>query len=94
MQFYDTILFNFQGNKLKFNTADIVSVYFSEKEISVESAKAAIPADINPLQMGKISVVITCLTRFEFQPDAGTNVYFADSANLKDFNLMEVEIIR
>jgi len=32
--------------------------------------------------------------RFEFQPDAGTNVYFADSVNLKDFNFMEMEIIR
>ena len=87
----DTILFNFQGNKLKFNTADIESVYFNEKEISAEPAKAAIPADINPSQMGKITGVITYLTRFEFQPDAGTNVYFADSAIVKGFNLATLD---
>jgi len=41
--------------------------------------------------MGKISGVITCLTRFEFHPDAGTNIYFADSANIKDFNLATLD---
>jgi len=87
----DTILFNFQGNQLKFKTADIESVIFNQKEIVVEPTKATIPIDINPSQMGKISGVITCLTRFEFQPDAGTNVYFADSTNLKDFNLATLD---
>ena len=82
----DTILFNIRGNKLKFNTADIVSVYFDEKNASVEPVKTIIPDEINPSKMGKISGIVTYLTRFEFKPDVGSDVYFADSTNLKDFN--------
>ena len=82
----DTILFNFQGNKLKFNTADIISVFFIEKDASIEPVKAIIPVELNPSEMGKISGVVTYLTRFEFKPDVGSDVYFADSTNLKDFN--------
>lgn len=82
----DTILFNFQGNKLKFKTADIVSVFFNEKDASVEPAKAIIPDEINPAKMGKISGVVTYLVRFEFEPDVSSDIYFADSTNLNDFN--------
>jgi len=82
----DTILFNFQGNKLKFKTADIISVFFNEKDASIEPVKAMVPTEINPSKMGKISGVVTYLTRFEFKPDVGSEVYFADSTNLKDFN--------
>jgi len=82
----DTLLFNFQGNKLKFKTADIVSVFFNEKDASNEPVKAIIPTEINPAKMGEISGVVTFISRFEFKPDVGSVVYFADSANLKDFN--------
>ena len=43
----DTILFNFQGNKLKFKTADIISVFFNEKDASIEPVKAMITTEIN-----------------------------------------------
>lgn len=82
----DTILFNFQGNQLKFKTADIISVFFNEKNASSEPAKAIIPAEIDPSKMAKISGVVTYLTRFEFEPDISSDIYFADSTNLKDFN--------
>jgi len=82
----DTILFNFQGNQLKFKTADIISVFFNEKEVSTEPAKAVIPIEINPSKMGKVSGVVTYLARFEFEPDVDSEIYFADSTNLKDFN--------
>ncbi len=82
----DTILFNILGNKLKFKTADIISVFFNEKDASIEPVKAMISTEINPSKMGKISGVVTYLTRFEFKPDVVSDVYFADSTNLKDFN--------
>lgn len=87
----DTILFDFKGNKLKFNTSEIISVYFNGKDTPDDQVKETIPAEINPSQMAKISGVITYLTRFEFQPDAGTDVYFADSTKLKDFNFATLD---
>ena len=87
----DTILFNFHGNKLKFKTADIVSVYFDEKDASNDQGKSEIIPEINPSQTGKISGVVTYLTRSDFKPDAGADVYFADSTNLKDFNFATLD---
>ncbi len=87
----DTILFNFQGNKLKFKTADIVSVYFNDKDASNDQGKETIVTELNPSKMGEISGVITYLTRFEFKPDVSTDVYFADITNIKDFNLATLD---
>ena len=97
----DTILFNFQGNKLKFNTADVVSVYFDDKVASNnqikttgasnDQEKTTIVPEINPSKMGKISGVVNYLLRYEFKPDEGADVYFADSTNLKDFNFATID---
>jgi len=82
----DTILFNVRGNKLKFKTADLVSVYFNEKDASDEPEKGTIATEIDPLAMGQFSGTVNYLTHFEFKPDFGADVYFADSTNLRDFN--------
>jgi len=97
----DTILFNFQGNKLKFKTTDIISVYFDDKvgtntqnkttDASNDQNKTTITPEINPSQTGKISGVVNYLIRFDFKPDAGADVYFADSTNLKDFNFATLD---
>jgi hypothetical protein len=87
----DTILFNFNGNKLKFKTADIISVYFNDKDASTDQAREAAVTEIDPSKMGEISGVITYLNRFEFKPDVSTDVYFADIANIKDFNLATLD---
>src|SRR5674476_708608 len=53
---------------------------------SKEPVKAIIPTESDTAKMSKISGVVTFLSRFEFKSDVGSVVYFADSANLKDFN--------
>lgn len=87
----DTILFSFHGNKLKFKTADIVSVYFNDKDFSTDQAMETAVTEIDPSKMGEISGVITYLNRFEFKPDVSTDVYFADITNIKDFNLATLD---
>jgi hypothetical protein len=87
----DTLLFNFQGNILKFKPNDIVSIFFNGKDTSRDPGKAIITSETNLSTMVKISGLLTYLTKFEFEPDAGSDVYFADSTNLTDFNLATLD---
>jgi len=87
----DTLLFNFQGNILKFNPGNIISIYFDGKDTSRDPGKAIIVPETIPSKMVKISGLITYLTKFEFEPDAGSDVYFADSKSINDFNLATLD---
>ena len=44
----DTILFSFHGNKLKFKTTDIVSVYFNDKDASTVQVQETPATEIDP----------------------------------------------
>lgn len=82
----DTILFNYQGNQLNFKKSDLISVYFNREDVSNDTGNVTKPAGINPSNAVRISGVVTYLSRFEFQPDAGTDVYVVECSNMKDFN--------
>jgi len=87
----DSLLFSFHGNILKFKSDDVVSIFFNSKDSSRDPGKAINTKVTDPSKMVNISGLITYLTKFEFEPDAGSDVYFADSASLKDFNLATLD---
>jgi hypothetical protein len=87
----DTLLFNFQGNILKFKSNDILSVYFNGKDTSKDPGKAIVATETNFSKTVKISGLVTYLNKFEFEPDAGSDVYFAENTSIKDFNLATLD---
>lgn len=87
----DTLLFNFQGNILKFNQDNIISIYFNVKDTYKDSGKPIITTGTNHLNMVNIAGLVTYLNKFEFEPDAGSDVYFAESTTIKDFNLATLD---
>jgi len=88
----DTIIFKFQGNKLKFKTSDILSIYFDEKLVPQEQSKTATPAETKPLE-GRITGVVTFYFNKNYgdKPDVGAEVFIADSVGIPDFNFATVD---
>ena len=89
----DTIHFNFQGNKLKFKTSDIVSIYFDEKSASNDLNKSTITNEIIASQEGRIFGVVTYFFNDNYgdKPDVGAEVYIVDSVKIQDFNFATVD---
>lgn len=89
----DTIIFKIQGNKLKFKTSDIVSIYFDEKLAPIDLSKTTNTNEIIPAIQGSIFGVVTYYFNKNFgdKPDVGAEVYIADSTEIPDFSLATVD---
>lgn len=89
----DTIIFKIQGNKLKFKTSDIVSIYFDEKLAPLDLSKTTKTNEIKPAIQGSIFGVVTYFFNKNYgdKPDVGAEVYIADSIKITDFNLATVD---
>jgi hypothetical protein len=80
----DTIIFKFQGNKLKFKTSDIISIYFDEKLTTNE---------VNTEIKGSLSGVVTYFFNENYgdKPDIGAKVHIVDTTKIADFNLVAID---
>ena len=89
----DTIIFKIQGNKLKFKTSNIVSIYFDEKLASAELHMTSNTNEIKPVIQGSIFGVVTYFFNKNYgdKPDVGAEVYIADSTKITDFNLAIID---
>ncbi|MEI7504463.1 MAG: hypothetical protein WCJ61_14380, partial [Paludibacter sp.] len=89
----DSIIFKLQGNKLKFKTSDILSIYFDELLAPLDLNKTKKIEQIKTLQDGKIFGVITYYFNKNYgdKPDVGTEVYIAEISKVPDFNLATVD---
>jgi hypothetical protein len=87
----DTVIFKIQGNKLKFKTSDILSIYFDEKLAPTDLIKKT--NEIIPATQGSIFGVVTYFFNKNFgdKPDVGAEVYIIDSIKVPDFNLELVD---
>ena len=87
----DTIIFELQGNKLKFKTSDIISIYFDEKLAPHDIGNN--PNEMKPTQEGKIFGVVTYFFNDNYgdKPDVGAMVCIVDSAKFPEFNLATVD---
>jgi hypothetical protein len=88
----DTIIFKFQGNKLKFRTTEIVSIIFDESFSSQITIKE--PNIIaNKKKDGKISGVVTFFFNKNYgdKPDIGSKVFIADSLETTQINLSTLD---
>lgn len=89
----DTVIFKIQGNKLKFKTSDILSIYFDEKLAPTDLIKTTKTNEIIPARQGSIFGVVTYYFNKNYgdKPDVGAEVYIIDSVKVPDFNLSVVD---
>lgn len=89
----DSIIFKFQGNKLKFKTSDIISIYFDEKLATLDLSKSTKTNEINQVIQGSLSGVITYFfnKNYKNKPDLGAEVFIADTTKIADLNLVAID---
>ena len=76
----DSITFNAQGNKLKFKTSNITSIYFDDKAITNDLNKTT-TNETKSTQEGRIFGVVTYYfnANYGYKPDVGAGIYVIDS---------------
>lgn len=84
----DTLTFNFKGNKIQVNIADISALYFGEESPQIEQVPNSTQQK-EKTQKGEISGVITYFFNDNFgdRPDIGAQVYVIDVRKSSDFNI-------
>jgi hypothetical protein len=91
----DSIIFNAQGNKLKFKTSSITSIYFDDKAIFNDLNKT-ITNETKPTQEGKIFGVVTYFfnDNYGYKPDVGAGIYVIDSIKSPYFKPKTIDSIQ
>lgn len=89
----DSIIFKIQGNKLKFKTSEIITIYFDEKLVPQDLSKGT---TINPVKsniQGSILGVVTYYFNKNYgnKPDIGADIYVIDTANIQKFSYATVD---
>lgn len=77
----DTIIFNLQGNKLKFSSKDVTAIYFDTNSIELNRPDSK--------REGKINGVITYYFNKNYgdKPDVGAEIFIVDSSMVKGFDI-------
>jgi hypothetical protein len=87
----DTMSFTFMGNKLRFKSSDINSVYFDDKSFTVDLKNTT--KEKNTIKQERIYGVVTYFFNENFgnKPDVGAEIYVIDSENIPNFNYATVD---
>ena len=88
----DSIIFKFQGNRLKLKTNEIISIFFDDKAVPQNQNKVTNTAESKPIT-GNITGVVTYYFNENYgdKPDIGAEVYAADSTQIPDFSYATVD---
>lgn len=84
----DTIIFNLKGNKLKYSTSEVLSIYFDEKNAPLDLKQTT-----STNGETKIFGVVTYYfnKNYGYKPDVGVEVYIVDSAKVPTFSMANID---
>ena len=87
----DTMSFTFMGNKLRFKSSDIKSVYFDEKSDTEDFKNTT--KEKNTIKQERIYGVVTYFFNENLgnKPDVGAEIYVIDSEDIPNFNYATVD---